>query len=316
MTDLDNIELHFSGHETFPLRNMWLKRVYDQADIHGLVDKSIFADESAIVRFGVGKNMVSSMKHWAIATGMLQEYKDSKYFELSMLAKLLFSDNGLDPYSENIATTWLLHWQLAGLFGSGAAHRTKSTTWVLLFNLFIATDFSNKDLLNIIRGFVSKNSNKNVSENTLKRDVEVCLKSYTVLMDKPKFDDVSEPVLAELGLIRPTLPGRFGFVRGKQETLPDGIFDYCLITFWLSNENYQNAISLNDICHAKGSPGLIFKMDEDAVAERLFNIAERTQGKINWVNTSGMYQVIRKMGKKENTFFELAIDRLKSSYNA
>lgn len=87
MTDLSTLELHFSGHETFPLRNMWLKRVCDQADQDGRIAKSVFTDEEAIVRFGVGKNMVSSMKHWALATGMILDENSSKYYRLSSLAK-------------------------------------------------------------------------------------------------------------------------------------------------------------------------------------------------------------------------------------
>ena len=37
---------HFSGHETFPLRQMWLKKVVEQSIGH-VVAKSVFADESA-----------------------------------------------------------------------------------------------------------------------------------------------------------------------------------------------------------------------------------------------------------------------------
>ena len=60
------VRAHFSGHETFPLRQMWLKKAYDQA-IDGRVLKSAFADESAIAAFGVGKNMVASIRPWALA---------------------------------------------------------------------------------------------------------------------------------------------------------------------------------------------------------------------------------------------------------
>ena len=51
---------HFSGHETFPLRQMWLKKVYDQAVGDGVIHKSSFSDERAIDDFGVGKNVSCS----------------------------------------------------------------------------------------------------------------------------------------------------------------------------------------------------------------------------------------------------------------
>jgi len=64
---------HFSGHETFPLRQTWLKKVFDQKIDGNRIKKSVFTDEGAIARFGVGKNMVASMRHWALATSLIGE---------------------------------------------------------------------------------------------------------------------------------------------------------------------------------------------------------------------------------------------------
>ena len=49
------VSAHFSGHETFPLRQMWLKKVVDQSTDDGLIPKSIFTNKDAIATFGVGK---------------------------------------------------------------------------------------------------------------------------------------------------------------------------------------------------------------------------------------------------------------------
>ena len=64
---------HLSGHETFPLRYGWLKKAFDEVRASEDQDhnKSVFTDEDAIARFGLGKNMVSSMRHWATAAGLL-----------------------------------------------------------------------------------------------------------------------------------------------------------------------------------------------------------------------------------------------------
>ena len=59
----------FSGHETFPLRQLWLKKAFDAVQAHpffGVAPKSIFANERAIVDFGVGKNMVSAIRFWSV----------------------------------------------------------------------------------------------------------------------------------------------------------------------------------------------------------------------------------------------------------
>jgi len=106
------IRAHFSGHETFPLRQMWLKKAYDQALEGGRVPKATFTDDDAIATFGVGKNMVASIRHWALACGVLHE--DQGDFRVGELAGEILHDGGFDPYAENPSTAWLAHWQLAG----------------------------------------------------------------------------------------------------------------------------------------------------------------------------------------------------------
>ena len=58
----------FSGHETFPLRLNWLKKAVSVVN-----DKStVFQSDEAIVKFGVGKNMVRSIRHWGLATEVIE----------------------------------------------------------------------------------------------------------------------------------------------------------------------------------------------------------------------------------------------------
>ena len=56
----------FSGHESFPCKSMWLKKGYDY-----LVDRNRFTDPDAVVKLGVGKNMVQSIRFWLRAFGLL-----------------------------------------------------------------------------------------------------------------------------------------------------------------------------------------------------------------------------------------------------
>jgi hypothetical protein len=62
----------FSGHETFPLRQLWLRKAYDAVtETRAPAQRSVFAGEDAIVRFGVGKNMAMSIRFWATACGVV-----------------------------------------------------------------------------------------------------------------------------------------------------------------------------------------------------------------------------------------------------
>ena len=63
----------FAGHETFPFRYTWLRKAIDLVT----ADPEAFGREDAMVHLGVGKNMVRSMRHWAMAAGVIEEDSDS-----------------------------------------------------------------------------------------------------------------------------------------------------------------------------------------------------------------------------------------------
>jgi hypothetical protein len=55
------------------------------------------------------------------------------------LGTLLFADDGLDPYLEDPATLWLLHWQIA-------SNRARATTWFWTFSHFHEPEFTREAL--------------------------------------------------------------------------------------------------------------------------------------------------------------------------
>ena len=90
----------FSGHETFALRYGWLEKSF-QATVSNT--ENPFISEDSIAQFGVGRNMVSAIKHWALATGFLNaenELKVSDYARSLMdVPKIPFGEYKL--YLEN-----------------------------------------------------------------------------------------------------------------------------------------------------------------------------------------------------------------------
>jgi hypothetical protein len=61
----------FSGHETFPLRHLWLRKAFDAVEPGA--PRTIFSSPDSIVTFGVGKNMALAIRHWALACGIIEE---------------------------------------------------------------------------------------------------------------------------------------------------------------------------------------------------------------------------------------------------
>ena len=278
---------HFSGHETFTLRQMWLKKIYDQKTEDGRIKKTVFTDDESIARFGVGKNMVASMRHWALATNLINEGRGDDY-ELSPTAQKIFSNDGFDPYSENPSTAWFVHWQLAGL-------GNRSTTWFWLFNKVTAPNFTKTDLEKPLTDFAAKlNSKRGISASTLTRDIDTCIRSYAPRTGAGSPEDFAEPMLGELGLISEDIKGTFSFRRGPKPTLSDGMFIYALIDYWEALDSTANSMAFESIVYGEGSPGRVFKLDEESVAERLFSLEDFTGGVFSWTDTSGLRQVLRK----------------------
>ena len=278
--------IYFSGHETFPLRQMWLKKAFDQATVDGLIPKATFTDDSAIAAFGVGKNMVASIRHWALACGIMTEEGDA--FRLTLFAKETLPKDGLDPYAESPSTAWFVHWQLAG-----KCHR--STTWYWLFNHVTAPTFTRQELEGPLALYArSLDPKHRLSTATISRDLETCLRSYAPRAASGSPEDFAEPLLGELGLLQEVHKGQYAFRRGPKAALHDGIFTYALIDFWDKTASNQSSLAFEAIAYAEGSPGRVFKLDEESIAQRLISLADFTNGKLAWTDSAGLRQVHRK----------------------
>lgn len=277
----------FSGHETFPLRHLWLRKAYDAvAKYKRGAPKSIFSDPAAIITFGVGKNMVTSIRYWAIACEIIEENGD-KYHPTDIGTFLFDEQTGRDPFMEAPATTWLMQWMIAGT-------PARTTTWYYTFNHFTAQTFDREAIAAPIRELCKERGWQRTSAATIKRDVECFIRSYVPRTDSKFSDDSMEPVLAELGLIRPVGSKSFEFRRGPKPNLPDGVFLFALSRFWDAHAPGQNTMAVESLAYEPGSPGRVFKLDEYSLIERLARIDDSSRGRFGWSDTAGVRNVARR----------------------
>ena len=118
-----------------------------------------------------------------------------------------------------------------------------------------------------------------------------------------------EPVLAELGLIRPVGSKSFEFRRGPKPNLPDGIFLFALARFWGAHAPAQNTMAVESLAYEPGSPGRVFKLDEYSLIERLARIDDSSRGHFAWSDTAGVRNVARRAETVEPlALLELAYD--------
>ena len=98
----------FSGHESFACRYGWLPKLYEAA----VEDPELFSsDERAILRLGLGRNMVKSLRFWGEAFGITHT-QGRKVRVTDFARALLDTGEGLDPYLETTGALWRLHWML------------------------------------------------------------------------------------------------------------------------------------------------------------------------------------------------------------
>ncbi len=280
----------FSGHETFPLRYGWLKKIYDRVSEteHDNNNKALCWGDDAIAHFGVGKNMVSSMRHWANVAGIIEEPFSTNQVITTEFGRILFDDHGIDPYLEHPTSLWLIHWKLATAW-------KKKTTWYWAFNHYPAVTFERDQLIKRLVRLATDQGWSQVAHTTVKNDVTCFVRNYAVQPSSTKAgrDDSLESPLTELGLIKPVSKrDEFRFVHGPKSTLGGGAFIYALLNFWLGFSS-ASTLSFEAIAHEPGSPGRVFLLDENDVADRLSNINDIIDDTLRWSETAGLKQVVR-----------------------
>ena len=302
----DDYRPQLSGHETFPLRYGWLKKAFDaiRASEDQDHNKSVFSGEDAIARFGLGKNMVSSMRHWATAAGILEDAGKDRIVTTA-LGRSLFGADGLDPYMEDPATSWLVHWHLCG--------RPNKTTWFWAFSHYPALSFERETLVKGLGKLAEECAWDRASKATIRRDVTCFVRTYVTQRSSRQAgqEDTLESPLTELGLIKQVGKSeRFRFVRGQKPSLGAGAFCYAITDFWTRFSETAQTLSFETLAHEPGSPGRVFLLDENEVVDMLTDLEEVSEGIYTWSETAGLKQLIR----KHELSAEDALDFIKLDY--
>lgn len=283
----DNLKLPFSGHETFPLRQVWLSKVaqlINTAEASGETASMSGAD--AMVFLGVGKNMVASMRYWAESSGMIE----SDQLALTPLGKLIFGTTtsaGLDECCASMTTQWLVHWRLAS-----TPERFPPAFY--LFNLVTAPSLDRDGFLSGLVEF-AQNAGSKTRTASIKRSLDVCLRSYLPRMTgKGHAEDLIEPLLGELDLLEARSREVFAFHRGNHPTLPDALFAFTLMEYWERLPYSTSSLDFSRIAHDYGAPGKVFKLDADALNARLARLSDLTNDALLWTEQAGLRQVVRR----------------------
>ena len=252
------IKYTFSGHDSFQCRQLWLKKGYDYVK-----EGKNFNDEDAVVQLGVGKNMVSSIRFWLKAFNII----DNKDIPTEF-GKLLFDNkNGYDPFLEDEASLWLLHYQLVK---NGFA-----SIYSIIFNEFRKEKlfFNKETFVNYVKRIGESNPDLNFNENTISKDFIVFANLYKSDPESKDVEDSFSGILSEIELLKTTGKGKseqFFIENSERDNLPEAIVLYSI----LDNPNYGNSISLNSLEFDLNSPGSIFALNRSGLINKISDIVD------------------------------------------
>jgi hypothetical protein len=279
----------FARHETFHPRFGWLRKAVAESAKSG----DVFTDEEATVKLGVGKNMVNAIRYWGLAFKVLEHKPNPERSRVPLTVPSefglhLLGDDGWDPFLEDPASLWLLHWKLL----SPMCH---APVWWVAFNDFTPIQFSESQLTTHVIELAAAAGWPAVVEASVKKDVDCLLRTYTVRKSgRQGLDDILDCPFRELGLMEAAVgeEGRgWRFVVGQKPGLPNEIVAYAALNFAALTGDRASSISIARLAHDPGSPGAAFRLNETALFDALSRMAGNTEG-VTVAEPGGLRQLL------------------------
>jgi len=261
----------FARHETFHPRFGWLRKAVTESAKAG----DVFTDDEATVKLGVGKNMVHAIRYWGLAFKILEQKPNPERPRVpltvpSAFGMRLLGDDGWDPYLEDAASLWLLHWKLL-------SPKCYAPVWWVAFNDFTAIQFSESQLTAHVLELAAAAGWPTVVEASVKKDVDCLIRTYTLRRHgRQSLDDILDCPFRELELIEAATGEegrRWRFVLGDKPGLPDEIVAHAALDYAALSSDGARSISIARLAHDPGSPGAAFRLNETALFDALSRAA-------------------------------------------
>jgi len=275
-------KMAFGRHETFALRYGWLSKGFQAL----AEKKSIFESDDATVRLGVGKNMVSAIKYWLRACRMIDPVEN----KATKLGDALLSADGFDPYLEDEATIWLMHWLLA-------TNAELATSWYWFFNRFHKPEFTGQELNTALNDFVADKviNKKKPAAATLLNDSTLIARMYTQSTGNTRtpIEEALDSPFSLLKLVTQSSGGRNYQSRPMaRPDLPLGVLGFAVCElFEMKN---TSAIPIEDFMYRKDNfptIGSVFRLTESDLVAKLERLVSYLPGVFDIRDTAGQHQL-------------------------
>jgi Protein of unknown function (DUF4007) len=259
----------FARHETFHARFGWFRKAY----IATHDSASVFAQDDAALTFGVGKNMVRSIRFWANAAKIITESPDPRSLRQQLafptnVAEALLADGGLDPYMEHPGTWWWMHW----LTMSAPCHLP---VWWLLLNEMPAVEFDDEEATQFVLTRLAQTGWEVPTVSSIHKDVTAFIRTYGESHSRTdKFDDQFGSPLRELGLLSAS-PARRAhrLATSWPSTLDPEIAVAASFDFLAALDVQTNTVLISRLATETGGPGRSLRLGEADLIEAFRTVA-------------------------------------------
>ncbi|MCK5897798.1 MAG: DUF4007 family protein [Methylococcales bacterium] len=274
----------FGRHETFALRYSWLTKGFNEVT----KNSDIFLSDEATVELGVGKNMVNAIKHWLLAAKMLKPL-DGRGHQTTPLAQAIFSKPEFDPYLEDEATLWLIHWLLA-------TNAESATAWYWFFNYYHKPEFNLDEVKLTLADFVKNKLSGTHSEKTVKKEIDLILKMYVQSnSSKKSFDEILDTPLSNLNLIE-FIPskGKYRSQASSRTNIPIDIIGFAVNEIFNQLESDQLPIETLMYSHKQNTAiASVFRLTESSLLTKLELLVQKYPNDYRIDEIAGIHQFTR-----------------------
>ena len=290
---LDARTASFGRHESFPLRFGWITKGLRALD----KDASVFGREDATVILGVGKNMVAAIKYWLLAAGLATS--SGRNLTPTKIAEVAFGEDG-DPYLEDDATIWLLHWLLAT-----TPDRATAIYW--FFNHFHKPAFTSAETVASLADFAKQELTVRTAATTLKRDAQLVLRMYTRTSGGTRLtlEDALDSPLAMLNLQERLDARHWRSVPMDRPELPLHVLGFAVAQLFehradsagAGRQDRANQLAMQDLMYSSKShcaPGAVFRLTEEGLVQKLEALCEAFPETLSLSRTAGVFQLYKR----------------------
>lgn len=250
----------FGQHQTFYLRQQWLTKGLIEVD----KNPRFFYEPDHFEVLGVGKNMAKSIRFWLGATKLVKEKRSIKIeLHLTELGEAVFN---YDRYVKSRFTLSILHYLLV-------TEKNEASTWFWFFNVFNERVFTKTLLYSQLEQWAKETFEKDVSINSLKRDIDCLLQLYTMKSYTNQTpEDVIKSPFESLNLVQSTTE-----IHYIKTPLKHSLTAECLyITLIIYMNKYGvKEVGLNDFINEPELWGRVFNLGRDEIIDHLDKLQEK-----------------------------------------